>query len=44
MDLGCGLGVEERLDGVPEQPEPLPCVDDEHPAQRLHITDLKSPM
>jgi len=41
MDLGCGLGVKEGLDSVPEQPEPLPGIDDEHPAQRLRI-DSKS--
>jgi hypothetical protein len=35
MDLGCGLGIKEGLDGVPEEPEPLPGIDDEHPAQRL---------
>jgi hypothetical protein len=37
MDLGRGLGVKEGLDGVPEEPEPLPGIDDEHPAQRLRI-------
>ena len=36
MDLGCGLGIEEGLDGVPEKPESLTGVDDEHPAQSLH--------
>jgi hypothetical protein len=37
MDLGCGFGVKERLDGVPQEPEPLPGVDDEHAAQRLGV-------
>jgi hypothetical protein len=37
MDLGCGFGVKERLDGVPQEPEPLPGVDDEHTTQRLGV-------
>ena len=41
MDLGCGLGVKEGLDGVPQEPESLTGVDDEHPAQGLH-RQLKS--
>jgi hypothetical protein len=41
MDLGCGLGVKEGLDGVPQEPEPLTGIDDEHPAQCLYC-QLKS--
>ena len=36
MDLGCGLGVKEGLDGVPQEPESMTATGDEHPAQRLH--------
>lgn len=41
MDLGCGLGVKEGLDSVPQEPESLTSIDDEHPAQGLH-RQLKS--
>jgi hypothetical protein len=32
MDLGRGLGIKEGLDGVPQEPEPLSGIDDEHSA------------
>jgi hypothetical protein len=41
MNLGCSLGVKEGLDGVPQEPEPLTGIDDEHPAQCLYC-QLKS--
>ena len=35
MNLCGGLWVKEALNCAPEKSEPLACINDEHPAQRL---------